>query len=145
MEKQYQVFIGIIVVIVAITVVLFYMGGTSVSQPGRNVSSGDNSHYSFSADTYTDEKYLTFRYTPDTNITGPVTATYQVEKDNMALIRDKKIFESVSPGNPIEIVIKKSENGTYTTIMLISDGGKNLLHKSSTSWYASNATSVSTP
>ena len=71
---------------------------------------------------------------------GPVTATYQVQKDGKALISDKKTFESVTPDNPIEIAIKRSDNGTYTAIMLLSDKGKNLLHQSSTSWYGSNAT-----
>ena len=46
------------------------------------------------------------------------------------VINDKKIFESVTTDNPIEIAMKRSDNGTYTMIMLISDKGNNLLHKS---------------
>ena len=141
MEKQYAIFIGIVAIIVAITLVFFYMNGmvfpTSLQTGGQGVTSNPT----FKAETSLDGNYLTFRYTPDVNITGPVTAAYQVQKNAKALFNDKKIFESVSPDNPIEIVLNMSDKGNYTVIMLISDNEHNLLHQSSTTWSGVDANS----
>jgi hypothetical protein len=140
MAKEQVIFIGIVAVIVAITLGVFYMNGMLLpaSQPAGGQVPGSN--LTFTAQAVSDADYLTFRYIPAVIMPGPVTATYQLQKDGKAVISDKKIFDSVTPDNPIEIAIKKSDNGTYTTIMVLSDKGKNVLHQSSTSWYGSNAT-----
>ena len=128
MEKQFLVFIGIVAVIVAISLGFFLVNGTLF--PTLEVGgTTEVSNLSFKASAVPDGNYLIFRYTPSANVTGPFTATYQVQKDAKAIINDKKIFESVTPDNPIEIVIKQSDNGTYSMIMLITDNEKNLLHK----------------
>ncbi|MEI7433624.1 MAG: hypothetical protein WCJ93_05150 [Methanomicrobiales archaeon] len=145
MEKEQGIFIGIVAVIVAVTLGLFYMNGMIL--PGSLQTGGQavGSNLTFTAQVVSDENYLTFRYIPAVIMTGPVTATYQVQKDGKVLFSDKKIFDSVTPDNPIEIAMKRSDNGTYTMIMLISGKGKNLLHHSTTSWYGSNATSSTNP
>jgi hypothetical protein len=145
MDKQNVLFIGIVALIVVITLGFLYVNGTLFPASLQIGGKTDVSNLTFKAEAVPDGNYLTFRYIPSVNMTGPVTATYQVQKDGKAIINDKKIFESVTPDNPIEIVMKQSDNRTYTMIMLISDKGKNLLHKSSTSWYGSNATYSTNP
>jgi hypothetical protein len=140
MAKEQTIFIGIVVVIVAITLGVFYMNGMLFPASQLAGGQGHGSNLTFTAQAVSDENYLTFRFIPAVIMPGPVTATYQVQKDGKAVISDKKTFDSVTPDNPIEITIKRSDNGTYTAIMLLSDKGKNLLHQSSTSWYGSNAT-----
>lgn len=140
MEKQNAIFIGIVVFIVAITIGLFFMNGMMVPALPQAGGLAGASNITFRAEAVSDVNYLTFRYIPVANMTGPVTATYQGQKDGRTLFSDKKIFESVMPDNPIEIVMKRSDNGTYTMIMLISDKGKNNVHTSITAWYDSNAT-----
>jgi len=141
MEKQYAIFTGIVALIVAITLIFFYMNGMMFPTSLQKGGQGFTSNPTFKAETSLDGNYLTFRYTPDVNITGPVTTAYQVQKDAKVLFNDKKIFESVSPDNPIEIALNMSGKGNYTVIMLISDKEHNLLHQSSTSWPGVNANS----
>jgi hypothetical protein len=141
MEKQNVIFIGIVIIIVVIAFGLFYSNGMMFTSQSQNGGQSDLKSPSFRAETAVEDSFLTFRYVPDGNITGPVTATYQAQKDSKVLFSDKKTFASASPDNPIEIALKMSDNGTYTMIMLISDKGKNLIYQSSTSWYGSNATS----
>jgi hypothetical protein len=141
MEKQNVIFIGIVVIIVIIAFGLFYSNGMMFPAQSQNLGQSDSNHPSFRAETAVEDSFLTFRYIPDGNISGPVTATYQAQKDSNVLFSDKKTFASASPDNPLEITLKISDNGTYTMIMLISDKGKNLVYQSSTSYYGSNATS----
>lgn len=141
MEKQNVIFIGIVVIIVIIAFGLFYSNGMMFPAQLQNSGQPGTKPPSFRAETAVEDSFLTFRYIPDGNISGPVTATYQAQKDSKVLFSDKKVFASASPDNPIEIALKTSDNGTYTMIMLISDKGKNLVYQSSTSWYGSNATS----
>ena len=145
MEKQHAIFIGIVVFIVAITLGLFSMNGMMAPESPRTGGLAGASNLTFRAEAVSDGNYLTFRYIPASNMTGPVTATYQVQKDGKALFSDKKIFESVMPDNPIEIVMNRSDNGTYAMIMMISDKGKNNVHTSITTWHGSNATYSTNP
>jgi len=140
MEKQNIIFIGIAVFIVAIALGLFYVNGMMFPASPQTRGQEDVSNLTFRAEAVLEDNYLTFRYIPATSITGPVTATFKAQQDTKALFTDKKIFESVTPDNPIEIAMKKSDNGTYSMIMLISDRGNNLVHTSTTTWYGSNAT-----
>jgi hypothetical protein len=140
MDKQNIIFIGVVAVIVIFAFGLFYMNGMMFTNSGQTVK-GDAANLTFRVETAVDNSYLTFRYIPAGTISGPVTATYQTQKDSKVLFNDQKIFATVSPDNPIEIALKMSDNGTYTMIMLISDKGKNLVHQSSTTYYGSNATS----
>jgi hypothetical protein len=141
MEKQNVIFIGIVVIIVIIAFGLFYSNGMMFPAQSQNTRPSDPTPPSFRAETAVEDSFLTFRYIPEGNISGPVTATFQAQKDSKVLFSDKKTFASASPDNPIEIALKTSDNGTYTLIMLISDKGKNLVYQSSTSWYGSNGTS----
>ena len=141
MDKQNSIFIGIVAIIVIFAIGLFYMNGMMFPDSTKTGGQADTSNLSFRAETAVDASYLTFRYIPAGSISGPVTATYQAQKDSKALFSDKKIFASVSPDNPIESALKMSDNGTYTMIMLLSDKEKDLVHQSSTSYYGSNATS----
>ena len=132
MERQFALFIGIVALLVAITLGFFYVNGTLFPVSPQTGGPGDVSNITFRSEPVTDENYLTFRYIPSANLTGPVTAVYQVQKDARAIISDKKIFESVTPDNPIEIVVKRSGNGTYSIIMQMTDGKGHILHKSTT-------------
>jgi hypothetical protein len=140
MEKQNILFIGIAVFIIAIALGLFYMNGMLSTASPQTRGQEDVSNLSFRAEAVSDDNYLTFRYIPATSMAGPVTVVFKAQEDTKALFTDKKIFESVTPDNPIEIAMKKSGNGTYSMIMLISDRMNNLVHMSTTTWYGSNAT-----
>lgn len=141
MEKQNVIFIGIVVVIVVISLGLSYMSGMMFpAEPQAGAS-----NHPIKAEVVADGNYLTFRYIPNDSMTGPVTAIYQVKNDTKTLFNDKKIFESVTPDNPIEIALKKSDNGTYTMMMLISDKRDNTVHTSITTWYGSNASFSTNP
>ena len=145
MEKQNVIFIGIVVLIIAITLGLFYTNGMMFPPALQTGGQADTSNLTIRAEAVTDGNYLTFRYIPAMNITGPVTAMYQAQNDTRAIFTDKKIFESVTPDNPVEIAMKRSDNGTYTMVMLISDQEKNNIHASTTTWYGSNATFSTNP
>ena len=145
MQKQNLIFIGIVVLIIAITLGLFYTNGMMFPAALQTGRQADTSNLTIRAEAVTDGNYLTFRYIPAMNITGPVTATYQAQNDTRAIFTDKKIFDSVTPDNPVEIAMKRSDNGTYTMVMLISDQGKNNIHASTTTWYGSNATFSTNP
>ncbi len=145
MEKQNAVFIGVVVIIVTIALGLSYMNGlmfSAVVQPGDQA---DTSNHIFRVEVVSGGNYLTFRYIPSVSMTGPVTAMYQAKNETSTLFSDKKIFGSVTPDNPIEIAMKKSDNGTYTMTMMISDKRNSIVYTGNTMWYGSNATFFTTP
>jgi hypothetical protein len=140
MDKQYLIPVGIIILVVALIIGLFFMNGMLVPAPVPGSSQNGAENLSFRPETVTETKYVTFRYIPDHNSTGPVNVMYQVQKDSQTVINDKKIFESVTPENPIEISLARPVNGTYSMSMQISDRKGNPFHKSITVWNASNST-----
>ena len=140
MEKQTVTFFCVAVIIVAVALGLFYVNGMMFPASPQTRGQEDVSNLTLRAEAVSDNNYLIFRYIPATNMTGPVTATFKAQQDTRVLFSDKKIFESVTPDNPIEIAMKKSDNGTYFMMMLISDRGNNIVHTSTTTWYGSNGT-----
>ncbi|MCX6698616.1 MAG: hypothetical protein NTV68_01610 [Methanomicrobiales archaeon] len=104
MEKQNVIFIGIVMFIIVITIGLFYTNGMMFPAVLQARGQADASNLSIRAEAVSDGNILTFRYIPAMNITGPVTATYQAQNDTRAIFTDKKIFESVTPDNPVQVL-----------------------------------------
>jgi hypothetical protein len=84
------------------------------------INLGDVSHSTFRQEITRDGNNSTFRFIPLVNVTGPLIVTYQMQEKGEAFISDKKIYNSVTSDNPVEIVVKQPSK-LFSMSVVISD------------------------